>query len=275
LIVGKTGTLGNAFIEICKMRSIPYVAVGRQDVDILSEESITTIVEKYKPWAVINATGYVRVDDAEQYQKECFAINTTAASLLAKVCFNYDLHFMSFSSDLVFDGEKRSPYHENDETLPLNVYGRSKSEAEKMILIEHPSALIIRTSAFFGPWDKYNFVYAVLDAIKNEQRFDMAHDVIISPTYVPDLCHKAMDIFIDEEKGIWHLSNEGNVTWAEFGGIIAERSGCKKHLLISKPIAEMQWKARRPLYSVLQSDKGIKLPPLDNALNRFFETRLV
>ncbi|HTH29962.1 MAG TPA: sugar nucleotide-binding protein, partial [Lacibacter sp.] len=90
-----------------------------------------------------------------------------------------------------------------------------------------------------------------------------------------DLCHTAMDLFIDEERGIWHLSNEGNVTWAEFGGIIAERSGCKKHQLVSKPLAEMGWKAKRPLYSVLQSDKGIKLPPLENALNRFFENRLV
>lgn len=274
LIVGKTGTLGNAFIEICKMRSIPYVAAGRHDVDILREESIRSVIEEYRPWAMINATGYVRVDDAEQFPNECFAINTTAASLLAKVCFDYDMPFMSFSSDLVFDGEKRSPYHEDDEVLPLNIYGLSKSEAEKKILYEHPSALIIRTSAFFGPWDKYNFVYAVLDAIQHHRAFDMAGDVNISPTYVPDLCHKAMDLFIDEEKGIWHLSNQGNVTWAEFGGIIAEKSGCKKHQLVSKPLAEMGWKAKRPLYSVLQSDKGIKLPPLENAMDRFFEMRL-
>ena len=274
LIIGKTGTLGKAFVEICKMRSIPYVALGRDDIDILNENSIRLLVDEYRPWAMINATGYVRVDDAEQYQKECFAINTTAASLLAKVCFDHDIRFMSFSSDLVFDGEKRSPYHEDDKVLPLNIYGISKSEAEKLIMAENPSALVIRTSAFFGPWDKYNFVYAVLDAIKQNQTYYMPGDVIISPTYVPDLCHKAMDLFIDEEKGIWHLSNEGNVTWAEFGGIIAERSGSKKHQLVSKPLAEMGWKAKRPLYSVLQSDKGIKLPPLHNALDRFFETRL-
>lgn len=274
LIIGKTGTLGNAFVEICRMRSIPYVALGRDDVDILNENSIRSLVDEYRPWAMINATGYVRVDDAEQYQKECFAINTTAASLLAKVCFDHDIRFMSFSSDLVFDGEKRSPYHEDDKVLPLNIYGISKSEAEKLIMAENPSALVIRTSAFFGPWDKYNFVYAVLDAIKQNQTYYMPGDVIISPTYVPDLCHKAMDLFIDEEKGIWHLSNEGNVTWAEFGGIIAERSGSKKHQLVSKPLAEMGWKAKRPLYSVLQSDKGIKLPPLHHALDRFFETRL-
>ena len=274
LIIGKTGTLGKAFVEICRMRSIPYVALGRDDVDILSEKSIRSLVDEYRPWAMINATGYVRVDDAEQYQKECFAINTTAASLLAKVCFDHDIRFMSFSSDLVFDGEKRSPYHEDDKVLPLNIYGISKSEAEKLIMAENPSALVIRTSAFFGPWDKYNFVYAVLDAIKQNQPYYMPGDVIISPTYVPDLCHKAMDLFIDEEKGIWHLSNEGNVTWAEFGGIIAERSGSKKHQLVSKPLAEMGWKAKRPLYSVLQSDKGIKLPPLHNALDRFFENRL-
>jgi dTDP-4-dehydrorhamnose reductase len=273
LIIGKTGTLGNAFIEICKQRSVPYVAIGRQDVDILNEKSVRSLIEEYEPWAIINATGYVRVDDAEQYKTECFAVNAQAPSLLAKICLQYGIRFMSFSTDLVFDGEKRSPYYESDPVLPLNIYGSSKCEAEKMILSENPSSLIIRTSAFFGPWDKYNFVHAVLDAIENDRTFYMPDDVIISPTYVPDLCHKAMDLFIDEEQGIWHLSNHGTVTWAEFGGIIAERRGSKKNKLVSQPLAEMGWIAKRPLYSVLQSDKGIKLPALDNALDRFFETR--
>ena len=275
LIIGRTGTLGNAFIKICEQRSIPFVALGRGDINILDENNIRAAIEQHRPWAIINATGYVRVDEAEINAATCYAVNTTAPALMAKCCAQYGIQFMSFSSDLVFDGNKRAPYHEADPVLPLNIYGHSKSEAEKWVLAENASSLIIRSSAFFGPWDKYNFVYAVLDALQKEEPFCIPGDVIISPTYIPDLCHTAMDIFIDEEKGIWHLSNDGIITWADFGGIIAERSGCTKHKLISKPLIEMGWKAKRPLYSVLQSDKGIKLPQLDNALDRFFEQREV
>jgi dTDP-4-dehydrorhamnose reductase len=273
LIIGKTGTLGNAFIKICEQRSIPFIATGRQEINVLDENNIQAIIEKYKPWAIINASGYVRVDEAELNPSECFAMNATAPAVMAKLCSQYGIRFMSFSSDLVFDGNKRSPYHEVDAVLPLNTYGLSKSEGEKLILSANPSSLIIRTSAFFGPWDKYNFVYNVLEALQKNEILYMPGDVIVSPTYVPDLCHAAMDLFIDEEAGIWHLSNDGTITWADFGGIIAERTSCKNHNLVSCPLIEMGWKARRPFYSVLQSDKGIRLPPLDDALNRYFEQR--
>lgn len=273
LIIGKTGTLGNAFIKICEQRSIPFIALGRQDVDILNENNIRSVIEQYKPWALINATGYVKVDDAELFPDDCYAANATAPALLAKLCFHYGVRFMSFSSDLVFDGAKQAPYHEADEVLPLNVYGLSKCEGEKLILAENPSALIIRTSAFFGPWDQHNFAYNVLNALQRQETFYMPGDVVVSPTYVPDLCHAALDLFIDEEEGIWHVSNDGVITWAEFGGIIADRTHCKKNKLVSRPLIEMGWKARRPLYSALQSDKGVKLPQLENALNMFFEQR--
>ena len=103
----------------------------------------------------------------------------------------------------------------------------------------------------------------------------MPADVIVSPTYVPDLCQTALDLFIDEEAGIWHLSNDGMASWSALAGMIAERKGFKENKLLAKPLSEMGWKANRPLYSVLQSDKGIKLPHFDNALNRYFEQCIV
>jgi dTDP-4-dehydrorhamnose reductase len=135
--------------------------------------------------------------------------------------------------------------------------------------------LIIRTSAFFGPWDNYNFAHTILDSLKHERSYSVVKDVIVSPTYVPDLVNTALDLFIDEEQGIWHLSNEGMVSWADFACAIADRAGYKKHNLLFKNLDEMKWRAQRPLYSALHSDKGIKLPALDNALERFFEHRSV
>lgn len=271
LIIGQNGTLGHAFTKICEHRSIPHIPLSRLDLDISKEEEILKAIDQYKPWAIINAAGYVRVDDAETDSNECFAVNATAPGLLATACNRKGIRFMTFSSDLVFDGNKKAPYHEGDDVKPLNVYGESKAEGERMVLDENSASLIIRTSAFFGPWDKYNFVYTVLDSLKNGSMYAVAKDVIVSPTYVPDLANTALDLFIDEEKGIWHLSNEGMLTWADFAGMVAERAGYEKKHLHSKPLAEMGWKAQRPMYSVLQSEKGVKLPVLDDALHRYFE----
>lgn len=275
LIIGKNGTLGNAFMRICDHRSIPYVALSRKDLDISNERQVRAVIDEYRPWGIINTAGYVKVDDAETNYNECFSINTIAPGILANACNIRGIRFMTFSSDLVFDGSKKTPYHETDIAKPLNIYGVSKISGEQVVQKSNPTSLIIRTSAFFGPWDRYNFVYTILDSLENERSYSVVKDVIVSPTYVPDLANASMDLFIDEEKGIWHLSNDGMLSWAEFACTIADRGGYNKNNLLFKNLDEMGWKAKRPLYSALKSDKGIKLPVLDNALERFFEHRTV
>ena len=171
--------------------------------------------------------------------------------------------------------QKKTPYSENDIAKPLSIYGISKANGEQVVQKVNPGSLIIRTSAFFGPWDSYNFVYTILNSLQNERSYPVVKDVIVSPTYVPDLANAAMDLFIDEEKGIWHLSNDGMLSWADFASVIADRAGYKKSNLLFKSLDEMGWKAQRPLNSALKSERGIKLPVLENALERFFEHRTV
>src|SRR5690606_27804021 len=103
-------------------------------------------------------------------------------------------------------------YVESDPVNPLNVYGSSKAEAEKKVLEMLPQSLVIRTSAFFGPWDQYNFVHAVLRTLERNEAFEASTD-IISPTYVPHLVNASLDLLIDEEAGIWHLSNSDALSW--------------------------------------------------------------
>jgi dTDP-4-dehydrorhamnose reductase len=275
LILGGTGTLGTAFVNICEMRAIPYRSFCRQQLNILDAEEIEKAIEKYKPWAIINATGYVRVDDAESEQDKCFQLNAEVPGNLASICNKHDIQLMTFSSDLVFDGEKESPYFEKDSVRPLNTYGKSKAVGERMVLEHFSKALIIRTSAFFGPWDKYNFAFYILNSLKENQPCTAVKDVIVSPTYIPDLVNKALDLLIDEEHGIWHLTNEGMLTWCEFAEEIASRANLPKKQISSCYQHETTWKARRPKYSVLQSDKGIKLPPVLDAIERFFEEKTI
>ncbi len=273
LIVGKNGTLASAFAKVCEQRHIHSISLSRCEMNGADERQVEKIIEREKPWAVINASGYVRVDDAEENAEECFTINVKVPSVLAKICQRYSLPFMTFSSDLVFNGSKHLPYIEWDDVKPLNVYGRSKAESEWQVVHLNDTALVIRTSSFFGPWDQFNFAHFVIDSLKHAKSIEVANDVFISPTYVPDLVNIALDLFIDEEKGIWHLCNNGTLSWAEFAGEVAERAGLSKRKLIKKSMAEMQWKAKRPLHSSLKSGKGIQLPDLSCALNRYFNEK--
>jgi dTDP-4-dehydrorhamnose reductase len=222
----------------------------------------------------LNTAGFVRVDDAEMDFGSCFAINTDGAVNLAINCEKYGIKLLTFSSDLVFDGLKTSPYTEQDSKRPLNVYGQSKALAEERISQYNRNALIIRTSAFFGPWDNYNFITVALNTLKSGNSFTAIKDVQISPTYVPDLVNMSLNLMIDDERGIWHLSNTGQISWSDLGFAIAERGGYKTSLIKPKPLNHFKYPAKRPVYSVLSSQHGNMLPPLDDALNRYFSAVL-
>jgi dTDP-4-dehydrorhamnose reductase len=140
------------------------------------------------PWAVVNTAGYVLVDDAEREPDTCRRVNTDGAAILAHSCQKLGVALLTFSSDLVFDGAVHSPYVESDRVAPLNVYGQSKAEAEVKVLEACPTSLVIRTSAFFGPWDEYNFISVALRTLAAGHTFVAAQDSVVSPTYVPGSC---------------------------------------------------------------------------------------
>ena len=269
LILGRNGTLGKAFSRVCEERHIHHFLWGRDALDLHDE--VAVMAEKLnavKPWAVVNATGYVRVDEAESSPGDCFAVNTAGAVKLSEACKLAGIKLISFSSDLVFDGAKDSEYLEDDLPSPLNVYGQSKAAAETAIMAQDNDALLIRTSAFFSPWDEYNFVAIALHEMRAGRGFAAADDVTITPTYVPDLVHECLDLLIDGECGIWHLSNGDALTWAGFARMAAGLAGLDEGLVIPKTQAEMAWEALRPRAAALASIRGRLMPTLENALHR-------
>jgi dTDP-4-dehydrorhamnose reductase len=271
VIIGKTGTLGNAFSRICNLRGIHHILLGRHEVDISDVADIERMIKHYNPWAIINTAGYSKIDEAEKEQEECFMINSVAPKFLSTVCRKYGLQFVTYSSDLVFDGKKNNPYLESDLVAPLNIFGQSKVMAEENVLKNDPDALIIRTGAFFGPWDRFNFVQDALRSFLHEQEFIAPNDVVVSPTYVPDLVNTTLDLLIDEANGIWNISNKGSISWAMLAYEVAKRSGYNPKHFKPVTLAEMNFIASRPAYSALTTEKGFELPDLDNALDRFFK----
>ncbi|WP_426061345.1 SDR family oxidoreductase [Hymenobacter sp. B1770] len=268
LIAGAHGTLGQALSRLCGVRGLHAVALSRADMDIADPESVAKALGKYRPWAVVNAAGYVRVDDAETDEERCFRENATGPAVLAAACAECDLPFLTFSSDLVFDGEQEGAYTESSAPNPLNVYGRSKLAGEQAVLAAYPAALVIRTSAFFSAWDKYNFVHFALEAGRNNQPFEAADDIRISPSYVPDLVNAALDLLLDEADGIWHLACPSGCTWAELARLAARMAGLSEEFIIPRPAAELGLAAARPRQSVLTSEKGMIQPSIDDALER-------
>ena len=269
LIIGKRGTLGHAFKRIAESRHLHCIALGREDCDISQPGEIEEAIARYKPWAIINAAGYVNVDDAEEDYGTCFMNNTTGPENLADACYKNGIKFVTFSSDLVFDGTQNLPYTEKDAPKPLNVYGRSKALAEEYVTSKNPDALIVRTSAFFGPWDKYNFAFYVYKNLSECNTISVANDIYISPTYVPDLVNAVLDITIDGEKGIWHLANKGCLSWAEFATAIAQQFGMDKKYLHQVSAEDIGFKAPRPAYTALDSNRGNLLPSFYDALARY------
>jgi dTDP-4-dehydrorhamnose reductase len=275
IIAGATGTLGQAFARICEIRGIPYRLLTRREMDITNLQSVEQALDTFNPWAVVNAAGYVRVDDAEREPHLCRQINAEGAGLLAASCVQRDISLVSFSSDLVFDGNRTDPYLESHTVAPLNVYGYSKAIAEQWILAAHPCSLVIRTSAFFGPWDEYNFLTIALRMLSTGQPVLAANDVIISPTYVPDLVNASLDLLIDGECGIWHLANSGAIAWADLAQRTAELAGVDASKVEAHPSEALGLTAPRPSYSVLSSERGILLPSLEQALHRYLQERIV
>ena len=273
LIFGKNGTLGKAFARICDDRYITYRTIDRKECDITNPEQINQVIEKYKPWGVINTAGFVRVDDAEKEKERCFADNCLGALHLANACKKAGIQLISFSSDLVFDGKKSTPYVESDIVFPLNIYGKSKAQCEEEVLKIFPDSLVIRTSAFFGPWDEYNFIHYVNRSLTNAENIKVANDLLISPTYVPDLVHATLDLMIDKEQGIRHLANKGAISWSDLAYEVADRFDLDKQFIHAVPSSQMRYPAQRPAYSVLGTEKGYILPDLENALDRYIEIK--
>ena len=269
LITGASGTLGASFKRICEARNLACHALTRQEMDITDPASVDAAIVRFKPWAIINAGGFVRVDEAETDSERCMRENTLGPTVLALACMRHALRFMTFSSDLVFDGAKGAPYVESDATNPLGVYGRSKLDAETRVLDADPQALVIRTSAFFGPWDRHNFVTQALGALANGEPFQAAGDMIVSPTYVPDLVKVALDLMIDRERGIWHLTNGDAVSWAELARRACAAAGMSADGLQEVAADAVDYPAQRPAFSALGSERALLLPSLDDALQRY------
>jgi dTDP-4-dehydrorhamnose reductase len=269
MILGATGTLGQALYRTCQLRNIAAVLTARSDCDLSDEGAIAAALDRLQPSAVINAAGWVRVDDAEVETDACHLANAKGAIALAQACAERGISTLSFSSDLVFGDDIEGPRDESCAVNPLNVYGASKAAMEQAIGALEGRHLVARTAAFFSPHDAHNFAVHVVRTLSRGERFAAAADRVVTLTYVPHLCDAALDLMLDGEDGVWHLSNGKPLSWAEFAVQVAMACGLKPSLIDALPAEAMGWRAARPRNCALISERGAPMPSFDTALTQF------
>ncbi len=265
LITGGGGALAGALARLCSLRGLPHRVLPRSVLDVAEPASVARALDRLRPWAVVNAAGFSRVNGAEADPDRCRRDNLHGAEVLSWICRRSGLLLVAFSSHLVFDGRKEEPYLEGDEIAPHGVYASVKAQAEQ-ILLASPDVLLIRSGPFFGPWDEGNALTRTIRTVSSGHHLTAASDVTVSPTYLPDLADAVLDLLIDGESGAWHLANEGVATWAEILREAVKGAALNPRLVMGAPLAELGWSAPRPAMSALRSSRSAVMPPLAKAL---------
>ena len=228
IVIGKSGQLATSLSAVARSQpGVQLILAGRPDLDLEKRETITSQLAVQRPDVVINAAAYTAVDKAETDAERAFAINRDGAAAAARAAAALGVPFVHVSTDYVFDGSKSHPYVEQDQTAPLNVYGRSKLEGEQAVLAEHPTALILRTSWVYSPFGT-NFLKTMLRLGAERERLRVVGDQFGNPTSALDLANAILAIAAllpGDPGGIYHLTGQGSTSWHDFASFIFAESG--------------------------------------------------
>ncbi len=268
LITDAHTTLGREFTRLCELRGIPYRALKPSLYRASDMSPAHEALRQANPWAVID-TGRETYPEDSGLQARIRRREKHTIQQFARECEDRGLKFLTISSDLVFDGEKNGPYVESDPISPLNSWGKSKAEIEALVQSEMSGALIVRTGPQFGASDASNFVFRALWNFRTGEPFPAPIDGIISPTYTLDLVDACLDLLIDGERGIWHLANQGQVCWADFASMAANLANLPSNSLQPRRASELDRPPAPTRNTALTSERGVLLPPLEDALARF------
>jgi dTDP-4-dehydrorhamnose reductase len=262
--LGAGGRLG-ALLTREYREKFDVVAFDHAQLDLANVGEIHHNIDELEFDVMINAAAMTNVDLCEKEIERAFAINAEAPQLLARICRDKQARLIHFSTDYVFDGEKREPYTETDVAKPISVYGESKRTGEKLVLQTQDRHLIVRVSWVFGP-DRPSFVDAMIKRAREQDYLDAVADKFSTPTYTHDIA-EALPRFFDGDVpgGILHFSNSGECSWQEYAQYALDCCISSGIQLSAKKVGALKladmknWISRRPVYSVLSSAKYAKL----------------
>jgi len=286
LLIGSSGQVGNS-IESLIQDKYELVTLNRPVLDFTKPKKLKSLILKISPSIVINAAGYTSVDLAESEPDLAYICNQDAPRFLAKICAKENMLLIHFSTDYVFDGNKKEAYLEKDVCNPINVYGLSKRQGEIEILKSGCKYFIFRTSWVYGPV-RNNFLKTILELASMERSINVVDDQIGLPTsteLISLIVEKCIDLYFikdikESDYGIYHLAPFGKVSWYGFACAIiktATKEGfeikIKEKDIKRISSKEYSFVAKRPINSVLNISKldnflGIRILNWEKYLNK-------
>ncbi|MBL7473748.1 dTDP-4-dehydrorhamnose reductase [Robertkochia sediminum] len=273
LVTGGNGQLGSELRVLSK--SYPYVwfFTDREVLDITNSNAITSFLEKHQPDVIINAAAYTAVDRAETEVDMATAINHGAVKTLAEEAAKRGIKLVNISTDYVFDGEGKEPYHTDALCYPKSMYGITKRHGEMAMINAAPDhSVIIRTSWLYSVYG-HNFVKTMLRVGGSGKALKVVDDQIGSPTNAADLAKVILDILPKlnhEGVRLYHYANKGITSWYGFAKAIFELEEMNVDVQ-PVPSSEYPTPAPRPSYSVmatedLENDYGVIIPDWKESL---------
>ncbi len=274
LVTGYAGQLGYEVVRLLESRGVECRGVDVADFDLTDAASVFRCVQDYAPDVIVHCAAYTNVDKAESQPEICTAVNGSGTMNVARAALSVGAKLVYISTDYVFPGTGNKPFGVNDPYGPRNVYGMSKVQGEDAVRSLMTRYFILRTSWVFG-LNGQNFVRTMLRLGREKKELRVVCDQVGSPPYAKDLARVICDLIVTEKYGIYHVRNEGYLSWADFAEMIMKKSGldCR---IIPVPSSEYPTPARRPLNSRL-SAKSLELagiapmPSVEDALDRYLE----
>ena len=253
LVTGSTGMLGSDLLPVLTAAGHDVFGRPHAELDIADAKAVARAVRELSPDVVVNCAAFTRVDDCET-DPRAERVNARAVDHLADACRVHAAQLVQISTDFVFDGEKGSPYREDDPTRPLSAYGRTKLGGEEAAL-RAPGSLVVRASWLFGR-SGWNFVEAILRQVEaGKTRLSVVTDQVGRPTATPDLAEAIAALLDAGAIGVYHFANRDEVSWNEFAREILWRAG-RRDVAVDPTTSEaLARPARRPAYSVLDTGK--------------------
>ena len=272
LVTGVGGQLGYDVCKVLTARNIEHKGVDIADFDITDAKAAREYITQYHPDAVIHCSAWTAVDKAEDEIGKVRMVNTEGPRNIAAACKEIGAKMLYISTDYVFPGTGERFYEPEDPTGPLGAYGETKLGGEKAVQELLEKYFIVRISWVFGN-NGNNFVRTMLRLAETTAALNVVCDQIGSPTYTADLAPLLCDMIVTEKYGVYHATNEGVCTWAEFAQEIFRLAG-KTVKVNPVPTSEYPTRAARPLNSRMSKDKLEKmgfsrLPDWHDALARY------
>lgn len=257
LIIGAKGQLASDLRETFPAAMGEVESAGRDEADVSDRNKVRALLESRRPDVVISTAAYHLVDLCQERSDLAFGINAVGASILAQECARVGARLVWYSTDFVFDGESREPYHEDHRPRPLSVYGASKLAGEHGVRMAGEDNLVIRTAALIGvagtSGKGSNFVELMIRLAKEGKSLRVVNDQVTAPTHTRDVAARTWRLVEKRARGLAHVTARGEVTWYEVTRQLLEMVACPTDLT-GVTAAEYGAPAPRPRYSCLAHD---------------------